>query len=187
MMSPQRPGDDAGQRFAKDLRDRTTNFEIFGLFRSEALRKSTMHRSYYGSDKTLMTELVLLGRFVFVPGIVFYNREHKDRSINIRDKKVLANWQDTSVRSNRHLSNLQRLTHLIEIAFRHTEIVSPIRTSGIILLWSLRPAQFGRCTAELIGVVSPSAQLWLLRTARRIADMAQRGFVRVFKSQIANP
>jgi hypothetical protein len=78
----------------RQLGDRSTNFEIFGLIRSDALRKTTMHRPYYGSDKALMTELTLLGRFVFVPGIVFYNREHRDRSINIKDKHILANSQD---------------------------------------------------------------------------------------------
>jgi hypothetical protein len=134
-----------------------------------------MQRSYYGSDKTLVTELTLVGRFVFVPGIVFYNREHGDRSINLRDKKVLANWQDTSAPSKHHLSNLQRLGHLIEIAVRHRDAVSPVKTLGIIFLWALRPAQFGRCIAELIGLVSPSAQLWLLRTARRLVDLTKTG------------
>ena len=175
MMSPQQASDNPPLRFKKYLNGRTTNFEIFGLYRSDALKKSTLHRSYYGSDKTLMTELTLLGRFIFVPGIVFYNREHPDRSINIWDKKVLAGWMDTKASSKHYLPNLQRLGHLIEIAVRHSDAVSPVKTLGIIFLWALRPAQFGRCTAELIGLVSPSAQLWLLRTGRRFVDLTERG------------
>ena len=175
MMSPQQVSDSSLHRFKKYLNGRTTNFEIFGLYRSEALKKTTLHRSYYGSDKTLTAELTLLGRFIFVPGIVFYNREHPERSINIWDKKVLAGWIDTNASSKRYLPNFQRLGHLIEIAIRHREVVSPVKTLGIILLWALHPAQFGRCTAELIGLVSPSAQLWLLRTARRFVELTGNG------------
>jgi glycosyltransferase involved in cell wall biosynthesis len=173
MMSPQQAGDRPASRFRKDLDDRTTNFEIFGLFRSDAIKKSTMHRSYYGSDKTLMTELTLLGRFIFVPGIVFYNREHMDRSINMRDKKTLVSWMDTKASSKRYLGNLQRLGHLIEVATRHQKVVFPIKTLFIVSVWALRPAQLGRCVAELIGLVSPSAQLWVLRNARRLVDFVE--------------
>ena len=158
-MSPQRLSDSPPLRFKKSLSGRTTNFEIFGLYRREALKNSTLHRSYYGSDKTLMTELTLLGQFIFVPGIVFYNREHPDRSINISDKKVLAGWMDTRALSKHYLQNLQRLLHLIEIAFRHRDAVSPVKPLGIILLWALHPAQIGRCAAEVIGLVSPRATL----------------------------
>lgn len=173
MMSSQQAGNSPALRFKKHLNSRITNFEIFGLYRSEALRESTLHRSYYGSDKTLMAELTLLGRFVFVPGIVFYNREHPDRSINMWDKKVLAGWIDSKASNKHYLPNLQRLWHLIDIAIRHRRAVSPVKTLGIILLWALHPAQIGRCTADLIGLVSPSAQLWLLRTARRFVELTE--------------
>lgn len=176
MRSPELPKEDAGFRFKWDLKKSGTNFEIFGLFRTAALRKTTLHRSYYGSDRNLMSEMALLGSFVFVPGIVFYNREHKDRSINMRDKKALANWQDTSARNGRHLSNLQRLAHLVEIAIRHRKLVSPIRTLSAILLWALRPGQLSRCVTDLIGIVSPSAQLWLLRTARSLVELVKTAF-----------
>ena len=159
MMKAREDSNDPGLRFKKDLIDRATNFEIFGLIRSDALRKTTMHRPYYGSDKALMTELALLGKFVFVPGIVFYNREHKDRSINIKDKHVLANWQDTAAQTNGRPVALQRIEHLIEIAFRHGAIVSPIRTLTVIFVWAF--------------------QTWSLRTARRIVYLAETGLTRV--------
>jgi len=63
----QDPNDGPAKRLLKDLNDRGTNFECFGLFRREILQKSTLHRSYYGSDLTLMSELTLLGRFAQVP------------------------------------------------------------------------------------------------------------------------
>jgi glycosyltransferase involved in cell wall biosynthesis len=176
MRSPELPNEGAAVRFKRDLRDGGTNFEVFGLFRTAALGMTTLHRSYYGSDRTLMSEMALLGSFVFVPGIVFYNREHKDRSINMRDKKALASWQDTSAPNNRHLSNLERLAHLVEIAIRHRKVVPPISTLSTIALWALQPAQFSRCATDLVGIVSPSAQLLLLRTGRSVVELVEATF-----------
>jgi glycosyltransferase involved in cell wall biosynthesis len=186
MLGPQLADDRPMRRFKKFLNDRNTNFEIFGLHRSAALKNTTMHRSYYGSDKTLMAELTLLGRFIFVPGILFYNREHPDRSINIWDKKDLAHWIDTNASGKPYRPNLQRLGQLIEIAVRHRDIVSPARTLAAIFAWALRPAQLGRYTAELVGLVSPSAQLWLLRAARRLLNLTESGSARLLKSQMQN-
>ncbi len=54
----------------------TVDQEIYGLFRSDALRKTNLQAPYYGSDQNLLREAALLGRFAFVPHIAFYNREH---------------------------------------------------------------------------------------------------------------
>jgi hypothetical protein len=42
------------RRFQKHLTDKGTNFETFGVFRSDALSKTTLHRSYYSSDRALV-------------------------------------------------------------------------------------------------------------------------------------
>jgi glycosyltransferase involved in cell wall biosynthesis len=169
MMREQRPSDGPIERFRNDIAGRGTNFEIFGVFRSSALKKTTMHRPYYGSDKTLVHELSLLGRFAHVPGVIFYNREHPRRSINLTDKAVRARWQSTSARTRSDLSNWQQLRHLTEIAIRHRQAVSSIGALGVVLKWATRPAQLGRLYAEVIGLASPSAQRWLLGTGRRLA------------------
>jgi glycosyltransferase involved in cell wall biosynthesis len=130
MMLELRESDGPARRFQKHLADKGSNFETFGVFRSDALKKTTLHRSYIGSDRTLLTEMVLLGRFVYVPDIIFYNREHPDRSVNIIDKNIRLTWQDTSVRSRHDLSHCKRLGHLIEIAIRHRGVVPPSKTLG---------------------------------------------------------
>jgi glycosyltransferase involved in cell wall biosynthesis len=161
-------------RFRADFTGRRTNFEIFGLFRSSALRKTTLQRSYYGSDKTLVHELTLLGKFAYIPTITFFNREHPNRSINIKVKKVLANWQDTSISSRSDLTNWRHLLHLTEIAVRHRDIVSPVKALGVVFLWALRPSHLARLAAEVVGLASPSTHLWLLRAGRRLADILDR-------------
>jgi glycosyltransferase involved in cell wall biosynthesis len=58
-------------------------FEIFGVIRTEVLRQTHLHGGYYGSDKVLLAELSLLGRFHLLPGVMLYRRCHKNQSSNL--------------------------------------------------------------------------------------------------------
>jgi glycosyltransferase involved in cell wall biosynthesis len=66
------------ERFAARLASRPC-MEIFGLIRADALRGTGLIRHHLGSDRTLLVELVLLGRFGLVPETLFLNREHPRR------------------------------------------------------------------------------------------------------------
>jgi glycosyltransferase involved in cell wall biosynthesis len=151
------------RRFKKVVYNKGTCFELFGVFRREALQKSTLHRMYYGSDHALLAEMALLGTFVRVPDAVLYNREHLSRSINM-DKKERVFWQYTDAKSKNSFENISRLKHLIEIAIRHWRIASPAKTLSTLFLWALRPDQVARYILDLIGIVSPSGQYWLRNT-----------------------
>ena len=52
--------------------------EIFGVMRADLLRRTSLHGSYYGSDKVLLAELAMLGRIESVPEPLFVKRFHKD-------------------------------------------------------------------------------------------------------------
>ena len=58
-------------------------FEIFGVIRSDVLRKTHLHGGYYGSDKVLLAELSLLGRFHLLPEVLLYRRCHRAQSSNL--------------------------------------------------------------------------------------------------------
>ena len=58
-------------------------FEIFGVIRSDVLRKTRLHGGYYGSDKVLLAELSLLGRFDLLPQVMLYRRCHAAQSSNL--------------------------------------------------------------------------------------------------------
>jgi glycosyltransferase involved in cell wall biosynthesis len=66
------------ERFAARLVSRPC-MEIFGLIRADALRGTGLIRHHLGSDRTLLVELALLGRFALVPDALFLNREHPQR------------------------------------------------------------------------------------------------------------
>ena len=59
-------------------------FEIFGVIRTSVLRQTHLHGGYYGSDKVLLAELSLLGRFHLLPEVLLYRRCHPSQSSNLR-------------------------------------------------------------------------------------------------------
>ena len=55
--------------------------EIFGLIRSETLKMTPLIANYAGSDRPLIAELSLLGRFYEIPEYLFFSRDHPERSV----------------------------------------------------------------------------------------------------------
>ncbi|NEQ05155.1 MAG: glycosyltransferase family 2 protein [Moorea sp. SIO4E2] len=60
-------------------------FPIWGLMRSEVLKKTPLFGSYPECDLTLLTELSLHGRFYEIPEFLFLSREHRKRSVRAYD------------------------------------------------------------------------------------------------------
>lgn len=54
---------------------------FFGLIRREVLAKTRLHLLHPGSDRLLLAELSLRGRFVQIPEYLFKRRVHAERSI----------------------------------------------------------------------------------------------------------
>lgn len=93
---------DPAHRFGELLNRMIACFPIFGVVRTEALRRSTLHQSYYGSDRSLLAQLVLMGRFRQVPERLYTNRYHKaaSRQLTRKEQKV---WIDARGGSSRPL------------------------------------------------------------------------------------
>lgn len=77
---PRAHGEAPAARFWDVLVRTMRTFEIFGVIRSEVLRRTGLHGNYYGSDKVLLAELSLLGRFVILPETLLYRRCHVKQS-----------------------------------------------------------------------------------------------------------
>jgi hypothetical protein len=138
----------------------------FGLIRSTALAKSSLHVPYYGSDCALLAELALLGTFVDAPGATLYNREHSRRSVNIHSNERLV-WQNPSAAGSNAFELCNRIGHLATIARRHRGVVPLHKTLPQLVAWASSPVLLGRCALEVIGGVSPS-----LRGRLRSAGLA---------------
>jgi len=71
-------------------------FDVFGLIRSDTLRKTSLIKAYPGSDRVLLAELGLINRFHEIPKYLFYNRDHSERSIKALPANLRIGWFDTS-------------------------------------------------------------------------------------------
>jgi len=80
-------------RFHNVLMDAFWCFEVFGLIRADVLRKTSRIGTYYGSDKVLLAELSLLGRFKEIDEELFLRRCHSRQSTNLTVKEKAA-WID---------------------------------------------------------------------------------------------
>ncbi len=55
-------------------------FEVFGLIRANVLQQTSLIGPYYGSDKVLLAELSLMGRFTQLLEPLFFRRCHTEQS-----------------------------------------------------------------------------------------------------------
>lgn len=69
-------------------------FDIFGVMRSEALRRTSLQESFYGTDKVLLSELSVLGRFAEIPEPLFLNRRHLAQSGSLKTAKARERWNN---------------------------------------------------------------------------------------------
>lgn len=89
----QRPSD----RFADCLAHLRHCYSVFGVMRREALRQTRLIGPFTGSDKALLVELALRGRFLEVPVEAFLHRQHDRRSMVVYSHAVARmEWFDTS-------------------------------------------------------------------------------------------
>lgn len=63
-------------RFRELLLETNWDIEIYGLVRAEALRRTGLHGIYHGTDKRILAELTLIGKFFEIPEVLFYYRQH---------------------------------------------------------------------------------------------------------------
>jgi glycosyltransferase involved in cell wall biosynthesis len=63
--------------------------ELYGLMRTESLRKTPGFRTHVRGDSVLLARLLLLGRFIRIEEHLFYNRDHSDRSSKYLSKKMV--------------------------------------------------------------------------------------------------
>ncbi|MBD2459764.1 glycosyltransferase [Oscillatoria sp. FACHB-1407] len=68
------------------------SYEAFGLIRADVLRKTCLHGSYHGSDRVLLAELSLRGRFAEIPETLFLRRCHPNQGSSLKSKKARNSW-----------------------------------------------------------------------------------------------
>jgi hypothetical protein len=151
--------------------------ETYGMIRSEVLRKTRLQQNYTDSDRTLLSELSLYGKFLQVPEPLFYRRVHPQRSTvvfsNWRDR---MNWFGEEMKDRIVLPHwMQFFDYLVTIARSHISLKEQLLCYRHMLTW-LFVFGHGRWMAKDILL---AALKYAHRLKARIAP-------RTTKSQIQN-
>jgi glycosyltransferase involved in cell wall biosynthesis len=105
-------------------------FEIFGLIRTEALRKTVLQENYYGSDKVLLAQLSLLGPFHLDDEILLLRRCHPKQS-SVLSTSEKGSWIQRPTRDD-WLTH--RIRHVIPGYFRVVN-KSPVSSAHKLLCY----------------------------------------------------
>jgi len=82
----------ADERFFDLVISTHINTELFGLIRASVLKRSPKG-GYAGSDRVLLGELALSGRFYQIPEYLFFHREHSQTASNVHlDLRMFDSW-----------------------------------------------------------------------------------------------
>lgn len=148
--------DDAAERFHYTIMNSGACYPIFGLFRTEALRKSLGHQPYYGSDRALLAEMALLGKMLEVEEAVAYNRDHDARSMNMTDQKAKRRWQSAKAGRWANSVEINQFRQFAAIARRHGDVCEPRRALGKVAKAAFSLRQFFLFGIDALRWVSPS-------------------------------
>lgn len=81
-------------RYSDLIRDEYNCLPVFGLIRAEPLKKTPLIGPYIGSDRVLLAELGLHGKFIELEQSLFFHREHNARSTRAIPLHERAAWFD---------------------------------------------------------------------------------------------
>ncbi len=126
-------------RFAKAMALDHGCVTVFGVMRLEALRQTPVIAPFVGSDRPLLAELALHGRLEYVPEELFLWRDHKSRSVKLKQRRERLTWFDAKAKSVFPTLFSQQLWANQKAALRVPQSFAiKIRATGKTLHWALR-------------------------------------------------
>lgn len=159
---------DPARRFADLLHEDRWNFEIFGVFRAAALRRTRLLDTYIASDRILRAHLGLLGRYHIVPELLFLNRDHPGRSVRALPAHHLRlEWFDPSQAGRRvfpHWKILREYARLLRLC--PLSGAERRRCHIALLGWLVRDLNWARLGADVVIGIAPGSWRLLSRIAR---------------------
>ena len=118
----------------------TMCYEVFGLLRTRTLRATSRIGSYWGSDRALLVELAAVGRFVRVPEILLFSREHPER---MRYSTDWTAWHDTRNAGMPTLPTWRLLREFGRVAMATPgSSLERARTARVLARWTFRRRRF---------------------------------------------
>lgn len=145
----------------REMISRAHNCELtYGVVRSAVLRQTSLQRNYTDSDRVMLGELAIMGRFIELDEGLFYKRYHT--------KNVYVDWRERMswFDPDRRKGSLT-FPHWVQVCYTwHVALTTPVRLSTRL-----------RCTGwALVWTIGRSGNLAreLYEAVRRIARMRPR-------------
>lgn len=153
--SPERGNSpDIARRFRNLVRMDYDCEQVFGLIRLDVLRKTKLILNYTDSDRTLLGELGLYGRFHELPEALFYHRHHggsSGRAHPIRGGWHLrAGWFDPRLQGRITFPQWRQLLEYVR-AVLHAPIGMMVRLKCLFWLATGFRRRVGGMFGELVG------------------------------------
>ena len=117
------------ERFKDVLHNVSWCLQVFGLMRTENMRRTGLQRSYYGADKVFLAEISLMGRFHQIEETLFHKRVHEMTTFYM-STDTKKKWIDPD--GARPLPQVQMLKDYTAMVMK-TEM--PLRERLICLFW----------------------------------------------------
>lgn len=112
----------ASKRFRRLLKDDYDCEQVFGLYRTDVLRKTRMIQSYTDSDRTLLAEVGLYGRLFEIPERLFLHRQHMGSSCKANPISggwhQRAGWFDPRLSGKALFSRWRQLREYADAVFK---------------------------------------------------------------------
>lgn len=139
-------------------------YEVFGLMRTRVLRQTPLLAPHIASDRSLLAELGLRGRFKQVDEYLFLSRDHSGRSVRAMPAHHLRGaWFDSQARG-RVFPHLRILGEYYRCVGRALPSRSQrLRCYGHLARWCLSHLNWARMAADLLIAVQPGCWTVLAR------------------------
>ncbi len=148
---------DPVRRFASIVLSGHWTHDVFGVFRSAVLRRTGLHRSYYGTDKVIMAEVALYGRLARIPEPLFINRDHPERSLRACNLIERRGYIDTATADRRVIVNVNLFRDFWSIIGEHvSDPAARRRYYGVMARWWFANWHLGRLGLEVACAAVPA-------------------------------
>ena len=148
-------------RFRNLVESRHWCIDVFGLIRRDVLARTPLIASYIGSDRNLLAELALYGRYQRIPEVLFHSRDHTDRSIRALNMRERGGWFDPTLRDCITLPFWRSLCEYARSIRR-----APLRAGERLACYAALPVGFWVTRRALWVDLKVAAKQLLLRTQR---------------------
>nr|MBL0712348.1 hypothetical protein [Desulfobacterales bacterium] len=137
-------------------------YEVMGLFRRSGLEKTLLLQSFHGSDRALLAELALRGRFIQVRQPLLIVRDHKDRYTRSTLKPTdRARWHDAALAGKASFPTWRLYREYWSMLRRHLPPGQTRHRCQVILeRWWLHNYNAGRMAVDILAGIFPDFVEW---------------------------